>query len=264
MKVSAIVPVFNEEKTVKNVVETLLKSTSVQEVVCVNDGSTDSSQKVLEKFGNRIIFIDYKRNYGKGSALASGVKRASGDVVLFLDADLKGLTTKHVEDMTTPLLTKKTDVVLGILPLRLGGIYDKGTKSNPIWQITGQRAYYRQDLLPHLQELRKSRYGVETALNRLFKKKKIKKVSLENLKDMRKYEKYGPQLGFKRELEMITDMVNELSKKSISAAKDLEFLQKIRKATTVNELEKIVAKIKNKSIKELVQEYIVDPLKLNV
>ena len=68
--VSAIVPVFNEEKTVKVVVETLLASKLISEVICVNDGSTDKGLEILKSFGRKIKLIDLKRNHGKGFALS--------------------------------------------------------------------------------------------------------------------------------------------------------------------------------------------------
>lgn len=64
--VSAVVPVFNEEKTLRGVVWALLNSKLITEVICVNDGSTDKTREILKSFGRKIVFIDLKENQGKG------------------------------------------------------------------------------------------------------------------------------------------------------------------------------------------------------
>ena len=89
--ISAIIPVFNEEKTVGEIIETLLTDL-VDEIICVNDGSSDESLNILKSFGTNIKLINLKRNYGKGFALAAGIKRAKGDFVAFFDSDLLNLS----------------------------------------------------------------------------------------------------------------------------------------------------------------------------
>jgi len=64
------VPVFDEETTVKNVVEVLLANNQIDEVICVNDGASDNSLAILETFGEHITLIDLKQNQGKGYTLA--------------------------------------------------------------------------------------------------------------------------------------------------------------------------------------------------
>jgi cellulose synthase/poly-beta-1,6-N-acetylglucosamine synthase-like glycosyltransferase len=86
--VSAIVPVFDEETTVKKVVEVLLANNQIDEVICVNDGSSDDSLAVLETFGDQITLIDLKQNQGKGYALAAGIRAARYEIVAFFDAKL--------------------------------------------------------------------------------------------------------------------------------------------------------------------------------
>ena len=71
--VSAIVPLFNEQTTVARVVETLAASRLIEEVICVDDGSTDESRAVLEAFGEQIVLVACGSN---GRALAEGLGRA--------------------------------------------------------------------------------------------------------------------------------------------------------------------------------------------
>jgi len=83
--VSAVVPVFNEEKTVAGVIKTLLENALIDEVICINDGSTDKSLSILKEFKDKIQLINLKENQGKGYALVEGIKKAKGEIVVFID-----------------------------------------------------------------------------------------------------------------------------------------------------------------------------------
>tara|TARA_B100000029_G_scaffold495267_1_gene560067 strand:+ start:211 stop:918 length:708 start_codon:yes stop_codon:yes gene_type:complete len=92
MFLSIIVPVFNEEKNIGILIEKLLKldfsKTSFQpEIIVVNDGSNDSSRKIIETFDN--IKIINQENLGKGRAVQNGIKFAKGDFILIQDGDLE-------------------------------------------------------------------------------------------------------------------------------------------------------------------------------
>src|SRR5271165_6042343 len=89
--ISIIIPAHNEEKTLSEVLTTLSKSNLVAEIICINDGSTDDTGKVLRNFPN-IQTITLKKNCGKAFAMAQGVLRSKGEVIVFVDADLQGLT----------------------------------------------------------------------------------------------------------------------------------------------------------------------------
>ncbi len=181
--VSAIVPVYNEEKTISTVLDTLLKSYLIDEIICINDGSTDSSIDVLNRYKEKIEIIDFRNNFGKGYALSVGIKKAKGEVVVFIDADLTNLSDDHIKELIIPMLTNKAKGVLGYPSS--GKVFVFNSFSN----LTGERAYFKKDLVSHLEEMAKTRFGVEIFLNRLYRKKEIKKVPLINLKGLLKYEK---------------------------------------------------------------------------
>ncbi len=93
MKISIIVPVYNEEKTVARVLKRL-SNTKVEnveyEIITINDGSTDGSKELLEKNKNYITtLIHNERNSGKGFSVREGLKVATGEYILFQDADLE-------------------------------------------------------------------------------------------------------------------------------------------------------------------------------
>lgn len=113
MKFSIIIPVYNEEKTVKEVISRVKKIPypGQTEIIVINDGSQDKSAQILEKIPG-IIFINLKKNMGKGYALRQGFKRATGQIILIQDADLEYDPRDHLKLIS--VLTKgDADVVYG-------------------------------------------------------------------------------------------------------------------------------------------------------
>lgn len=86
-KVSVIIPNYNYAKYVRKAIESVLLQTySNLEVIVVNNGSTDDSLQVLKEFGGKIELID-QSNLGQSGARNSGLRRSTGDLIAFLDAD---------------------------------------------------------------------------------------------------------------------------------------------------------------------------------
>ena len=90
MKLSIVIPVYNEEKTIEAILERVLaaKLSWEKEVIVINDGSSDGSTGKIKKFSGKIIHIEQK-NQGKGAAVRAGLNRATGDYVIIQDADLE-------------------------------------------------------------------------------------------------------------------------------------------------------------------------------
>jgi glycosyltransferase involved in cell wall biosynthesis len=114
VKLSIIIPVYNEEKTVTH----LIKEVSgvnldriIKEIIVVNDGSTDNTKQELAKFKN-IRLINKELNQGKGAALREGMKVATGNIIIFQDADLE-YDPNEYPIMIKPILEGKADVVFG-------------------------------------------------------------------------------------------------------------------------------------------------------
>jgi len=113
LKLSIIVPCYNEEETIGEVLRQLV---SVQlpcevEVIAVDDGSTDQSVRVIEEFSN-IHLIKHGINKGKGAAVRTGLERSSGDIILIQDADLEYFPG-DIRKLLEPILMGEADVVLG-------------------------------------------------------------------------------------------------------------------------------------------------------
>jgi glycosyltransferase involved in cell wall biosynthesis len=121
MKLSVIIPVYNEEKTVKHVVERVRATPFETEIILVDDGSTDGTRKILaemsEVSGPGLVVHLQEKNQGKGAALRAGFGRATGDVVIIQDADLEYDPSDYPK-LIQPILDDQADVVFGS---RFGG-----------------------------------------------------------------------------------------------------------------------------------------------
>ena len=117
MLVSVIIPVYNEEKTIAQIIEKVkaveLPQGLDKEVVIVNDGSFDKTKEILSKYeGQGHIHIFHQDNGGKTAALLTGIKYAKGDVFLVQDADLE-YDPKEYPKLLLPILKSETQVVYG-------------------------------------------------------------------------------------------------------------------------------------------------------
>lgn len=112
VKLSVVVPVYNEEQTITQVIAKLLKSRQVKEVVVVNDGSTDRTRAKLKRLKHRKLHVFHKANGGKGSAIRHGLKHVTGNYVLIQDADLE-YDPSDIPALLDPIKKKRVQVVYG-------------------------------------------------------------------------------------------------------------------------------------------------------
>lgn len=106
--VSVVIPAFNEEATVAQVVSVARKLSYVDEVIVVNDGSSDRTVEEAESAGATVI--SHKTNQGKGAAIKTGFKNSHGDIVAFIDADVSNFTPTKIDKIIKPILEDKTDI----------------------------------------------------------------------------------------------------------------------------------------------------------
>jgi glycosyltransferase involved in cell wall biosynthesis len=112
MRLSVLVPVYNEQNTIKNVLTKLVKIRDVKEIIVINDGSTDRTKKELTKIKHSKLKIFHKPNGGKGSAIRYGLAKATGDYVMIQDADLE-YDPEEIPDLVEPIKKGRVEVVYG-------------------------------------------------------------------------------------------------------------------------------------------------------
>ena len=175
MKLSIVIPIYNEIHTIRQVLDRVKASPYDKEIILVDDGSTDGSREFLASLDEAgIIVVLQDRNRGKGAALRTGFSRASGDVVLIQDADLEYDPVDYPR-LLGPILEDKADVVFGS---RFGGeahrvllfwhyvgnrflttLSNMSTNLNLSDMETGYKVF-RRSILERLQ-LKSNRFGFE-------------------------------------------------------------------------------------------------------
>ncbi len=199
MEVAAIIPAFNEEKTIGDVISALKSSADVDRVIIVSDGSEDETVSAAMKYKD-VEIIELLDNRGKGGAIKAGLDRCESEIILILDADLIGLGTKHIEALLKPVQEGRA--------LMSVGIFEKGRIATDFAQkmapfLSGQRAL-RRNLLENISDLDLSRFGIEVALHKYVEDNGIEAeaVQLPDLSHVMKEEKLGFWKGLLARVKM--------------------------------------------------------------
>ncbi len=217
-KVSLVVAAYNEAPWLGETLSAALATGVPDEVIVVDDGSTDATAQVARAFGASVRLLRHAHNRGKGAALATGVRAAAGEIVVFCDAHLRGLQTHHLLALILPLVQGGARAVLGLdVPV---GLSPALFRPLPLFMLTGQRAYWRQDLLPLCAEMAHLGYGVETFLFRRFPRERTALVLLPGLEHLSKRttrSSWQATRGYLREMTEITNTLWRLALDAVRA-----------------------------------------------
>lgn len=203
MSIAVIIPAFNEGKTIKKIIEKVKTVKEINRIIVVSDGSTDNTVSIAKKCGVEVL--DLPKNIGKGGAMSIGVKNCQEEIIVFLDADLVGLTGNHIRRLIRPILNQKTDMTIGVFTN--GRIMtDLAHVFAPF--LSGQRAM-KKILFEELTAVDISRYGVEMALTKYVKKNNVPfiKVNLNKLTHITKEEKHGFRKGLMSRFQMYLEIL---------------------------------------------------------
>ena len=113
MKLSIIIPCYNEKQTIEKIVNKILKVNIKKEIIIVDDSSNDGTSNIIKTIKkSNIKKIFHKKNLGKGAAIKTAKKHISGDIILIQDADLEYFPSDYIR-LLNPILSKKSKVVYG-------------------------------------------------------------------------------------------------------------------------------------------------------
>lgn len=207
MRVTVIIPAYNEETRLPRVLEAVRAATLVDEVLVVSDGSNDATYEVARRFSG-VQAIQLPHNLGKGGAMYVGACHTQSPILLFLDADLIGLKPEHVDRLVEPLLRGEADMTLGVFR---GGrrATDLAQKLFPF--VSGQRAI-RRELFLQVPNVQHARFGVETQITRWAVRHqwRVQHVALYGVTHPMKEEKLGRWRGTMARLRMYADIARIL------------------------------------------------------
>ena len=169
----------------------------LDEVIVVNDGSSDGTAQIVKSYP--VTLVDMPKNGGKSFAVKNGIEKARNDVILLLDADLRGLTSQNISDLLRPVLQGKADVALSCRKtFPLAGYLAKEDF------LTGERVFQRD--LMDLRTLGTMRsFGIEAYMNDMIIRRNLQVavVPWYNVHNTLKMEKQGFITGLLGDMRML-------------------------------------------------------------
>jgi polyprenyl-phospho-N-acetylgalactosaminyl synthase len=203
MMVSIVIPAFDEAATIGCCVKEALNCCEASEVIVVDDGSADGTADAAEAAGAKVI--RHARNAGKAAAMNTGVRAASHDVILFMDADVTGYTAAKLSSIVQPVMNGQFEMFVGIRARKTLWL-NRLLHFFPI--IGGERAVTRR-LWESVPKCYQEGFKIEIALNNSSKKfgRGMGFQLIAGTHHHIKEKKYGLVRGFVRRLAMIAEVL---------------------------------------------------------
>jgi glycosyltransferase involved in cell wall biosynthesis len=201
MKISCIIPAYNEGKRISEVLDAVCACRALDEVIVIDDGSQDDTVDRVKPYLSRVTLLVQKENSGKSAAVARGISEALGEYILLLDADLVGLTPEILESLVSPVASGIADMSMSL------------RKNTPwLWRVIGIDYISGERLVPSAflkqcaDEIRTlPGFGLEVFLNaRIIQNRfRIAVVPCINLRSPYKAEKFGFLAGSVADIKMM-------------------------------------------------------------
>lgn len=204
MKVSCIIPAYNEQGRIGKVLEIAIDHNLIGETIVINDGSTDKTLTEIKQFD--IKLINHKINRGKAKSMLDGCLKAKNDLVLFLDADLKGLNKKNITDLIEPVNDNIVDMTMSmrgntifLVKLFLGNDF-----------LTGERVLKKDLAIKILQNC--EGYCAEVMINKHILENKMRFMIIywKNVNYISKSKKDNIIKGMVKEIKMFNEIIDEV------------------------------------------------------
>lgn len=204
--ISCIIPFWNEGRNLFDVLKQVIKVRNISEIICVDDGSVDGNHHRVKRKYPYVKIIRLEKNKGKSGAVQEGLRHAMGDYILLLDADLRNLKYREIENSIDAFTSDGTiDMLIlrrinAILPVK---IYRADVL------FSGERILRKSDLEAILNGSSVYGWQLESAINTwmLANQKNVLWIAHSGI-NMQKYEKWGVMTGLRLDLKTYTDMIS--------------------------------------------------------
>ena len=203
MKYSCIIPIYNEESRIGNVLEQIVQIKKISEIICIDDGSTDNSSKLVKEKYPQVKIIRHERNLGKTAAILTGLKYVKSESVLLLDSDLINLKFEEIDNAFSYFEKNRLDCLLfNTAPMNY---IDRLLRRlfRFLLLVAGSRIINKQCLIEALNSKTLGSYQLEIAQNKYLMEnnKNVAYIDI-SAKDVSKIDKIGFLRGWQDELKM--------------------------------------------------------------
>ncbi len=159
-KISVIIPAYNEEDNITTVIEKIKKNKNVEEIIVVNNLSTDRTEGLARKAGAKVVNCNMQ---GKGYAMEEGMKIVKNDIIVFLDADIPMYSENIIYKLTKPIIENNIDFVKSTFDREGGRVTELVAK--PLLKL----------LFPELEKFTQPLSGMIAGKKQVFEKLQIEK-----------------------------------------------------------------------------------------
>ncbi len=194
---SCIIPFFNEGKRMIAVLEIVSKVHNCDQIICVDDGSTDNTSSTIIKKFPQVELIRLSKNFGKTTAVEKGLNLAKGSYILMLDGDLKNLKPMELAAAIDKIL-KSPAIDMIVLRRSYSLFIVKLLRGDVI--LSGERVIKKNQLREVLYKFKPKRYEIEVAINQyMIKNKKRSYWINSSALNTHKTEKFGLWEGIEKD-----------------------------------------------------------------
>jgi glycosyltransferase involved in cell wall biosynthesis len=223
--VSCVIPAYNEQSRIGRVLSAVVGHPLVSEILVVDDGSTDDTATIVAGTEG-VRLIEHRRNGGKCRALRTGIEAAAGPLILLLDADLVGLTARHVTSLIRPVILDRADISISLRENAPTAWHLIGLD-----YISGERVFHKRLLHGRYDEMEAlPPFGFEVFLNDLCieRRARVAVVDWKEVESPLKYRKYGLLGGVRGDARMMVDVMTAVP--PLHLARQIPALRRLRVA----------------------------------